>query len=306
MNRSIQLFVNYLKFERNYSDNTIKAYVNDLERYYEFLLSIGATDDNVSREQIREYLKYSVENGASKRTLKRRIASLRHYYWFLQYQNLVKNDPTIYIKSPKSVNPLPKVLFDTQVKELLDFNAQRTDYLKDRDQAIIELLFATGIRASELVNLTLQDISFSNQTINIIGKGNKQRIVVADKKTLKTVNNYVKGLRKELLKKRKNPKPTNIVFLNYRGEQLTVQGLEKILKNIEIKTGDYLDLHPHLFRHSFATTLLDNGADIRVIQELLGHESLDTTNIYTHISEEKIVDDYKKYHPRQRIDKKDD
>lgn len=297
------MFVDYLKFERNYSPNTIKAYVSDLERYYAYLLKINKTDDDVSRDEIRNYLKELVEEGSSKRTVKRHISSLRHYYWFLQYKEIVTNDPTIYIKSPKAVNPLPRVLFSSEVEQLLEANRQRTDYLRDRDQAILEFLFATGIRASELINLTLQDINYSAQTINIIGKGDKQRTVICDKKTLNTLNTYVKGLRNTLLKRRKDPRPTNIVFLNFQGNKLTLQGLEKILMNIEQKTGEYLDLHPHLFRHSFATNLLDHGADIRVIQELLGHESLDTTSIYTHISEEKIVSDYMRYHPRQFVDK---
>lgn len=303
MNKTIQMFVDYLKFERNYSPNTIKAYVSDLERYYAYLLKINKTDDDVSRDEIRNYLKELVEEGSSKRTVKRHISSLRHYYWFLQYKEIVTNDPTIYIKSPKAVNPLPRVLFSSEVEQLLEANRQRTDYLRDRDQAILEFLFATGIRASELINLTLQDINYSAQTINIIGKGDKQRTVICDKKTLNTLNTYVKGLRNTLLKRRKDPRPTNIVFLNFQGNKLTLQGLEKILMNIEQKTGEYLDLHPHLFRHSFATNLLDHGADIRVIQELLGHESLDTTSIYTHISEEKIVSDYMRYHPRQFVDK---
>lgn len=297
------MFVDYLKFERNYSPNTIKAYVSDLERYYAYLLKINKTDDDVSRDEIRNYLKELVEEGSSKRTVKRHISSLRHYYWFLQYKEIVTNDPTIYIKSPKAVNPLPRVLFSSEVEQLLEANRQRTDYLRDRDQAILEFLFATGIRASELINLTLQDINYSAQTINIIGKGDKQRTVICDKKTLNTLNTYVKGLRNTLLKRRKDPRPTNIVFLNFQGNKLTLQGLEKILMNIEQKTGEYLDLHPHLFRHSFATNLLDHGADIRVIQELLGHESLDTTSIYTHISEEKIVSDYMRYHPRQFVNK---
>ncbi|MGI6644501.1 MAG: tyrosine-type recombinase/integrase [Bacilli bacterium] len=303
MNKTIQMFVDYLKFERNYSPNTIKAYVSDLERYYAYLLKINKTDDDVSRDEIRNYLKELVEEGSSKRTVKRHISSLRHYYWFLQYKEIVTNDPTIYIKSPKAVNPLPRVLFSSEVEQLLEANRQRTDYLRDRDQAILEFLFATGIRASELINLTLQDINYSAQTINIIGKGDKQRTVICDKKTLNTLNTYVKGLRNTLLKRRKDPRPTNIVFLNFQGNKLTLQGLEKILMNIEQKTGEYLDLHPHLFRHSFATNLLDHGADIRVIQELLGHESLDTTSIYTHISEEKIVSDYMRYHPRQFVNK---
>lgn len=305
MNKTIAMFKDYLKLERNYSSNTVKAYVTDLEVYYDYLFEIKTTDDKVTRDEIRGFLKDQVEKSISKRTIRRRVSTLRHYYWFLQYKELVNYDPTIYIQSPKAINPLPRVLYEEQIRTLLKYNCERTDFLRDRDQAILSLLFSSGIRASELINLTMQDINFSQQTINIIGKGNKQRIVMCSKESLNTIKKYNDGLRKELLKRRHDPRPTNIVFLNARGNKLTLQGLDKILFSIERKTGEYLDLHPHLFRHSFATSLVERGADIRVIQELLGHESLDTTNIYTHISEEKVVRDYFKYHPRRKKDEDD-
>jgi integrase/recombinase XerC len=300
MNRTIKEFTDYLKYNRNYSSHTIIAYQRDLEKFYRFLLSIERLDKDVTKDDIRSFMKIEFEEGISKRTMKRRLASLRHYYAFMRDKKYLSNDPFIRINSPKFRPALPKVLYDEQIQLLFKFNRERTDFFRDRDQAILEMMFATGMRVSEVVSLTLQQISFSDRTINIIGKGNKERIVAFTEEAGKTLKVYLDKTRKKLLERRTNPVPTNVVFLNHLGNPLTIHGLRHILLTIERKTGDYLDLHPHMLRHSFATYLLERGADLLVIQELLGHESLNTTQVYTHVSEDKIREEYYLAHPRNK------
>lgn len=300
MNRTIREYLDYLQFNRNFSKNTLIAYQLDIEKFYDFLLEIDQLDKNVTKDNIREFMRREFTNGLSKRTMKRSLSSLRGYYEFMCERKYFTDDPFKRISSPKFSTPLPKVLYDEQIELLFKYNKARKDELKSRDQAIIELMFATGMRASEVVNLTLQQINFAERTINVIGKGNKERIVAFTRECAKTLKQYIDDLRKVLLARRKDPVPTSIVFLNHHGNMLTIQGLRYILLAIERKTGEYLDLHPHMLRHSFATYLLERGADLRIIQELLGHESLNTTQIYTHVSEDKIREEYYHAHPRSK------
>ena len=300
MNRTTKEFCDFLRLNRHYSPNTVLAYQQDIDKFYRFLLDINRLDSDVTKDDIREFMRREFEGGLSKRTMKRRLSSLRHYYHFLHERKYIKNEPFLRISSPKYRAPLPKVLFDEQIQLLFKYNRERDDELKDRDQAILELMFATGMRASEVVNLKIQQISFSERTINVIGKGDKERIVAFTKEASKTLRVYLEGLRRTLIQRRTNPVPTSIVFLNHLGNPLTIHGLRYILLAIERKTGDYLDLHPHMLRHSFATYLLEKGADLRVIQELLGHESLNTTQVYTHVSEDKIREEYYHAHPRSK------
>lgn len=300
MNRTIREYLDYLKFNRHYSPNTLLAYQRDLEKFYDFLLLINRLDTEVSKNDIREFMRLEFDEGRSKRTMKRRLSGLRGYYAFHYERKTFKDDPFLRISSPKYTSPLPNVLFDEQVQLLFKYNRERTDTLRDRDQALLEIMYATGMRASEVVTLTLQQINFSERTINVIGKGNKERLVAYTRECATTLKQYLDKTRPNLLGKRRNPLPTNIVFLNHQGNPLTIHGLGFILKTIERKTGDYLDLHPHMLRHSFATYLLEKGADLRVIQELLGHESLNTTQVYTHVSEDKIREEYYHAHPRSK------
>lgn len=300
MNRTIKEFCDYLAFNRNYSPHTILAYQKDIEKYYKFLLVINRLDKDATKDDIREFMRAEFASGISKRTMKRRLSSLRHYYDFLKEHKYVDNHPLLRISSPKFRASLPKVLYDEQLQLLFKYNRERQDELRDRDQALLEIMFATGMRASEVVNLTLQQVSLNDRTIHVIGKGNKERIVAFTSEAGKTLKIYINGLRKKLVKRRVNPLPTNIVFLNQKGNPLTIHGLRYILVSIEEKTGEHLNLHPHVLRHSFATYLLERGADLLVIQELLGHESLNTTQIYTHVSEDKIREEYYHAHPRSK------
>ena len=187
-----------------------------------------------------------------------------------------------------------------EINNLFELNSQRKDYLMHRDQAIIELLFSSGLRVSELVNLTLQDLNLKERMMRIVGKGNKERIVPFSLKTQKTLSVYLENTRKQLISDSGNMIGTNYVFLNSRGEKLTTRGVEYILQEIENKTGVTLSLHPHKFRHSFATHLLNQGLDLRTIQELMGHSSLSSTQVYTHVSNQKMHDEYEKAFPRRK------
>lgn len=300
MNKALNDFLVYLEFNRKYSKHTLTAYQNDIEDFYEYLANQELVDNNLTKQNVRHYMKKAFENDISKRTMKRKLSALRTYYNFLTERNIVSKDPFLNLTSPKAGNQLPKVLFEEQVNQLFEFNRQRNDQLRDRDQAILELLFATGLRASELRSLTLQMIDLNQRTINVIGKGDKERTVAFTLKCKATLQVYLNGLRKTLLSNRKNPIPTSVVFLSNRGEQLSSYGLRYILHAIESKTGEFLDLHPHILRHSFATFLLEKGADLRTIQELLGHESLNTTQVYTHVSEDKIRKEYHQFFKREK------
>ena len=216
-------------------------------------------------------------------------------------EGYIKDNPFIFVQSPKTEIKYPHALYKEQVREILTENAKRTDDLMIRDQAILSMLYFTGMRASELVSLTIQSVSLSQRLVTIIGKGNKERIVPFGEECKRDVERY-KSTTRELLLSRAIKK-TNILFLNNKGQQLTTRGLEYILDSIEEKTGTFVGLHPHILRHSFATHLLENGADLRVIQELLGHASLNTTQVYTHVTEEAMKKEYLSAHPRARKNK---
>jgi integrase/recombinase XerC len=300
MNRPLQEFQDYLRYTRRFSENTVIAYISDIETFYLFLANQNMRDDEVDKPLIRLYLKDQIDKYVSRRSIQRRLASLRHYYSFLQDKRYVKDNPFLTVQAPKSTKALPRVLYEEEIRLILLANEKRTDYLRDRDQLIIELMFATGLRASEVINLTLQSFNLNERFLMVLGKGKKERMVPFTDRVQVLLRNYLNGLRKELLAKRKSSQPTNILFLNAQGNKLTIQGLRYILLSIEKKTGEYVNLHPHLLRHSFATYLLEKGANLRVIQELLGHESINTTQIYTHVSEEKITKEYYTAHPRAK------
>lgn len=304
MNKPTLDFRFYLKNERNYSDRTISSYIYDIEAFFKFLLKEDIEMDQVDQIVIRNYLTDQLNRGVSKRSLKRRLSSLNHFYKFLVKKGYVESNPFFFTNSPKIEKKYPKTLYHDQVRQILDLNRKRTDELMLRDQAIISTLYFTGMRASELVSLDLQSLLLRQRIIRVIGKGNKERIVPITEECQKDLDTYLKTLRDVLSNRCKNDGKSielnskRALFLDKQGERLTVRGLEYILDEIEKKTGTFVGLHPHILRHSFATHLLENGADLRVIQELLGHESLNTTQIYTHVTEETMKAEYSAYFPR--------
>lgn len=300
MTKEIREFLDYLQYELNYSPKTIDSYERDVLHFYDYLRKEDVNIDDVDLHVVRNYMSTELSRGVTKKTLCRHLSALRKFFRFLIKSDYIQENVFLYVHSPKQEQRLPRTLFEEQVEKLLIANSKRTDELKYRDQAILELLFASGLRAEELLNLEKSDIDFRTRTIRVIGKGNKERIVPFTFEAKKSIEEYLKNSRLSLSNRNKKEYETPYLFLNVRGEKLSVRGLEYILKTIEQKTGLIFDLHPHLFRHTFATNLLENGADLRVIQELLGHSSLNTTQIYTHVTTESLKNQFRSAHPRAK------
>lgn len=288
----IEKFLEYLKLDLNYSDKTIKSYQQDIESFKKYLNSKGTDIEQANQQLIRMYLSEQMKEGRTKVTCCRRIAGLRHFYDFLVRSNFIKENPFLFVGAPKKEIRYPEALYLEQVEELFSKNRERTDDLKLRDQAIIELLYASGVRVSELVNIKMNAIDLKNRTIRVFGKGRKERMVMFSKSCQKTLKDYL--INSQLRGS------SDYLFTNAKGEQLTTRGVEYILEQIQNKCGVQLGLHPHMLRHTFATHLLEGGADLRVIQELLGHESINTTQVYTHITEEAMKYQFVMSHPRAK------
>ena len=296
MNKPAAEFLSYLKRERNYSDKTIDSYTRDINKFLNFIYEEGVDMEDVDVIVIRNFLTEELNSGVSKRSCKRRLSCLNHLYKYLFYRGYVKDNPFVFVNSPKTEKRLPRVLYKEQIDEIFKHNRERQDELAERDQAILSVLYFSGIRASELCAIKLQNLNLRQRYIRVIGKGDKERVVPFSEECKNDIELYVNHSRKEFLKHTKDMPPQ--LFLTKDGKALTVRTLERILDAIETKTGMFVNLHPHVLRHSYATHLLENGADLRIIQELLGHESINTTQIYTHVSEEAMVDTYNKAFPR--------
>ena len=282
----ITSYLQYLEYEKKLSKNTIKAYDNDLNKLLEFknnLLSINNKD-------IKEFIKKS--NNLSTKTLAHRLTVINSFYNYLLSENIISINPCYSINMPKIPSKLPEVLSEEEVDKLLDINL--VDKYSYRNKAMLELLYATGMRASELTNLKLNNIDLDSCVVRIMGKGSKERIVPINDTTIKYLNIYINNYRKEIL----NKKDSEYLFISNALKPITRQGLFKIIKKECIRAGIKKNVYPHILRHSFATHLLNHGANIRIIQELLGHEDITTTEIYTHLSNETIKKDYEEYFPR--------
>ena len=288
----LEMFLEHLRLDLNYSEQTIKSYQQDIESFGKYLNSKGEDFEGANAQLIRMFLSNEIAQGKTKVTCCRRIAGLRHFYEFLVRKDFIKENPFLFVGAPKKEIRYPEALYLEQIETLFVKNRERTDDLKLRDQAIIELLYATGVRVSELRAIKIGAIDFKNRTIRVFGKGRKERMVIFSKSCLKTLLDYLKN------------SPTkhfnDFLFTNAKGEQLTARGIEYILDQIQNKCGIQLGLHPHMLRHTFATHLLEGGADLRVIQELLGHESINTTQVYTHITEEAMKQQFNLSHPRAK------
>jgi len=299
MNRLTAEFLEYLRHQRRFTPATIDAYSRDIGLFYTFLNEQNVLDKDVTLRHIRDFLGEELKRGIGKRSLKRRLAALRHYYDHLTSDGIVAFNPFSLIAGPKSSVKLPRILFQEQIKLLIYKTKQRTDAMMVRDLAIVELLAGSGLRVSELAALTLQDIDLKGRMMRIFGKGQKERLVPMAPVSAEAVGTYIKELR-PTLSRRHTSDFDNRVFLSNLGKPLTTRGLQYILKAMEKKANVFLDLHPHKLRHSFATNLLEHGADLKVIQELLGHASINTTQIYTHVTTEALQEAYRSAHPRAK------
>ena len=300
INDDVEKYLEYLSFQKGYSSNTVISYRRDIYKFLEYMEKENASFNDVDSILIRNFLLEETLDGISKRSSQRRIVALRRFYEWMLKEKKVKFNPFKIISSPKLDKTLPDFLHQEEIDELFVNNEKRTDFLALRDHALLELLYASGLRVSEVVNLTLDQIESQTRIIKVTGKGNKERMVPYSVECKKTLDKYIDECRKGIVEKNKLETDPKALFLNARGEKLTTRGVEYILKSIEKKIGMELDLHPHKMRHSFATHLLDEGVDLRVIQEILGHESLETTQVYTHISTSKMIESYQNYFPRAK------
>jgi len=290
MKQYITAFLSYLKENKNYSDHTIKSYKVDLEQFFEFLAFLQIDANSVGRKEIRMFLAELSRKDMEKSTIARKLAAIKSFYKYLKMKKIVQKNPAGLVSSPKQKKILPKFMTEQETANLFDFE-EGDDFLSIRNRAILELFYATGIRISELVNLRMRDMDLENQIISVIGKGKKQRIVPFGIPAKKQLKKYVK-VRINFLKEKQNLGEEHL-FLNKDGKHITARSVrrivDKLLNDISTKKG----LSPHAIRHTFATHMLNSGADLRVIQELLGHSSLSTTQKYTHISAERLLNIYK-------------
>lgn len=289
-------FIHYLRVEKGLAANTITSYNRDLSTYIQFLQSTEKIEslEQVSRPLILKFLAVLKDSGKSSKTIARHISSIRSFHQFLLREKRIESDPTVHIDLPKHEKSLPKVLNLNEVEALLEVPKKSGPYSL-RDKAMLEVLYATGLRVSELVGLNVGDVHTMLGFVRCIGKGNKERIVPLGSKAKEALETYMSKGRIRLVN---NKNKTEALFLNHHGNRLTRQGFWKILKQLTEAAGIKKPLTPHTLRHSFATHLLENGADLRAVQEMLGHADISTTQIYTHVSKARLKDVYKQYHPR--------
>ena len=296
MEDQLKDFIHFLIVEKGLAKNTIISYERDLKSYIKYFRNVEQLTNfnDVERIHIIHFLGYLKEQGKSSRTLARHVASIRAFHQFLLRERVSDHDPSVHIETPKLERTLPKVLNLVEVETLLE-SPDTKDQYGIRDKAMLELLYATGIRVSELIGLQTGDVHLTMGFVRCIGKGNKERIIPIGKTALAALEYYVNNGRSHFISKKHHD---NALFLNHHGKQLTRQGFWKILKKLAKGAGIEKELTPHTLRHSFATHLLENGADIRAVQEMLGHSDISTTQIYTHVTKTRLKDVYSKFHPR--------
>lgn len=284
----IEEFLRYLIIDKGYSNNTIESYKRDLLCFLEF--NKNTKVETIDNEKLKNYIKLLTEKGLNDKSISRNISCLKSFFKFLVIEKIINNNPTDGLFMPKTKKSIPNILTEDEILKLLDINI--TDNFSYRNKAMLELMYATGIRVSELINLKLQDIDLIDDIIRIFGKGSKERIVPIGEFASEAIKDYLK-VRNLMIKKQNS----EYLFLNNHGDSMTRQGFFKVIKKIAKEKGIEKELHPHTLRHSFASHMLKYGADLRTIQELLGHSDISTTQIYTHITNEKLKQNYKEFHP---------
>ena len=291
-------YVNYLRFEKNASENTIEAYVSDLQKLQDFAEQnlMNITPITISYEHLQEFLYQISKINYSERTQARWISSIKGFFGFLLEDELREDNPSALLETPKLGLYLPDTLSLEEIEKLISATEENTDLAK-RNRCMIEVLYGCGLRVSELTELQISNINFKENYLKIQGKGDKVRFVPLADYTADFIKNYINNIRS---KQKINPKHSDILFLNSRGTQISRQMVFLIIKEIVRKAGIQKNISPHTFRHSFATHLLQNGADLRFIQEMLGHSSITTTEIYTHLNTEELHKTILKYHPRNQ------
>lgn len=294
MRQALAEFLNYLVVEKGLAANTVSAYRRDLEGFLTFLEKEGFLSlASVTREHILAFLLSLRKENKASATINRHLSAIRAFFRFLVQEGYCPTDPTVHIETPKMEKKLPQVLSVAEVEKLLNAPKPTTPF-GQRDQAMLELLYATGLRVSELVNLKLDDIHLDLGFVKCLGKGSKERVIPLGQMAIEAIRLYVNNGRRILDKTKRE----ETLFLNHHGRPLSRQGFWKIIKQYAAQAGIKKRITPHTLRHSFATHLLENGADLRAVQEMLGHADISTTQIYTHVSKVRLRDVYAQAHPR--------
>ncbi len=296
MKEQANLFIEFLKYQKGYSENTIINYENDIKEFLEFLNKENINNlSDVDYSIVRFYLMDLYNQKFSRSSVSRKLSSLRSFFKYLHNEEIVKINPFSLISSPKKEKRLPKFLYNEDIEKIFNVPNINTN-LGKRDFLILELLYDTGIRVSELVNIKLSDINLNDKSIKILGKGNKERIVLFGTYAEIALENYLNDGRNKLL----NGKNNEYLILNAKGNNITTRGIRMIIDKIIKQACLNTHISPHTLRHTFATHLLENGSDLLTVKELLGHSSLSSTQIYTHVTNERLRNIYLKSHPRAR------
>jgi len=298
---SQKLFINFLKHEKSLSENTIKSYKLDLAKLFDYLLNVKLIEQTskIREDDLIDFFKFANASGEDSeekfaiRTMSRYLSTFRSFFKFLESEKKIDVNPVENIDSPKIARIIPEYLTIEEVDKMLSA-PDISNKLGLRDKALLEAMYGSGLRVSEAINLTISNVFFKDEFIRVFGKGNKERIVPIGKTGLKFIDKYINESRQAL----KNSHSENFLFLNFRGKKLSRMGVYDIVRRYAKEAGIEKDVHPHTLRHSFATHLLQGGADIRIIQEMLGHADIATTQIYTHTNRDYLIEVHKTFHPR--------
>ncbi len=297
MKKLLDQFLNHLSIEAGLSSNTIESYKRDLERYITFLQETKIDSvDKITEEHITNFIVQLSRKGLAANSIARKLSSIRRFHKFLVTEGYCDSNPAGALESPRLWRKLPTVLDVKEMEKLLD-KPTEDDPLSLRDRAILEFLYATGVRISELIHIKRKDLLSEVELVRVIGKGQKERIIPIGKKALQSVEKYLQEARPQLAKQTSE----DFLFLNRRGRYFSRMGLWKILRKYVIQAGIKKKVSPHTIRHSFATHLLKAGADLRAVQEMLGHADISTTQIYTHLDREYLKQEHRDYHPRSKM-----
>jgi len=295
LKHAIDDYFHYLHIERGLADNTILSYKRDLKQYKNYIVNKAEINswEHVRRQTILSFLKKLYNQGKSQATITRMVSTIRSFHQFLLREQITTVDVSVHIETPTRQRTLPDVLSMDEIDKLLAINTKTP--LDFRNKAMLEMLYATGLRVSELITLKMGDVHLMMGFVQCFGKGSKERIVPLGDLATEAIENYLQFSRRQLMRGKDSH---DILFVNHHGRPLSRQGFWKVLRNIATETGLNKKITPHTLRHSFATHLLENGADLRAVQEMLGHADISTTQIYTHVTRTRLKDMYEKYHPR--------